>query len=81
MSVAPASNTRGKLLGSYSSTSGVMPSSHVSLNSFRKLQSSKTLGDQQHCIRPRHAGLQQLIRIENEILPQHRQRRPRRESA
>ena len=50
-----------------------MPNSHVSLNSFRKLQSSRHSAIKQHGIRPGHAGLDQLIRVENEILPQHRQ--------
>ena len=47
-----------------------MPSSSASLCSLRRLQSSRPLGDQQHCVRARRPRFQQLIAVQKKVLAQ-----------
>ena len=49
-----------------------MPRSIVSLCSFRKLQSSQTLRNQQHGIGTGHTSFQQLVGIQDEVFSQQR---------
>ena len=72
--LAPAASTRGRFSRSYSSTSALHAQPLNLLEQRRQIALAENLRDQQHRVRPRQSRFDDLIPIENEILPQQRRR-------
>ena len=72
MSVAPQSITRGNWSASCSSTSACSPSAGRLREQRREPVAGQDLGDQQDRVGPGGPGFEQLVAVEDEVLPQDR---------
>ena len=73
ISVAPASNTRCKIFGIVNLDEGRHAQADDFVVQLAQVAIVEAFGDQQHRIGAGGAGFVNLIRVENEILSQHRQ--------